>query len=180
MPFQFEKTHIPDVILVKPKSFKDERGLFLESYKFSEFHNNGIEGFFTQDNHSFSIKNVIRGIHFQKSPKEQGKLVRCVKGKIFDVAVDLRLHSPTYKKWFGCELSEDNKHMLYVPEGFGHGFSVLSKLAEVIYKCTSEYNPSLDSGIRYDDPDLAIKWHVKKPILSQKDLDLPHLKELLG
>ncbi|MDB4330346.1 dTDP-4-dehydrorhamnose 3,5-epimerase [bacterium] len=178
MPFIFEETHIEGVKLIKPKSFKDSRGYFFETYKLSEFVKNGIEQLFVQDNQSFSTKNVIRGIHFQNHPKPQGKLVRCVKGRIFDVAVDLDPKSETYKNWVGFELSENNKHMLYIPEGFGHGFSVLSDEAEIAYKCTNEYDSSLDSGIRFDDPELDIKWHIEVPVISEKDQKLPFLKNL--
>lgn len=180
MPFSFEKTHIESVLLVKPKLFSDSRGYFFETFKDSDFVKNGIETIFNQDNQSFSKKGVIRGIHFQKNPKPQGKLVRCLRGKIFDVAVDLRKDSPTFKKWVGFELSQENKHMLWIPEGFGHGFSVLSDEAEIAYKCTNEYDPSLDSGIRYDDPELGIDWHVKEPLISDKDKVLPFLKDTLS
>jgi len=178
MPFIFEKSKINDVILVKTKSFKDSRGFFTETYKFSDFLKNGIDTVFTQDNHSYSTGNVIRGIHFQKDPRPQGKLVRCIKGKILDVAVDLRPESKTYKNWVSYELSEENKEMLWIPAGFGHGFSVLSEEAEICYKCTNEYDASLDSGIRFDDPELSIDWKINNPIVSEKDFNLPYLKDL--
>jgi dTDP-4-dehydrorhamnose 3,5-epimerase (EC 5.1.3.13) len=130
MPFEFIKTDIKEVILIKPKVFEDERGFFLESYKKSEFEENGITDVFIQDNHSKSVKGVLRGLHYQKEPAAQGKLVRCIKGKIFDVAVDIRKNSPTYGRWVGYELSEENKLMLFIPKGFAHGFLTLSEEAE--------------------------------------------------
>ncbi len=177
MPFFFKKTSIEDVILITPKAFKDERGLFFESYKSSEFANFGIDFKFVQDNQSYSTANVIRGIHFQKNPKPQGKIVRCIRGSIFDVAVDLRPNSPTFKKWVGFDLSDENRCMLWIPEGFGHGFSALTSEVEINYKCTNEYFPELDSGIRYDDPELAIDWKISNPVISEKDLKLPWLKD---
>jgi len=177
MPFDFFKLEIPEIILIKPKVFFDDRGFFLESYKKSDFINAGIKEEFVQDNHSKSVKNVLRGIHFQLNPKAQGKLVRCIRGKIFDVAVDLRKNSETFKKWIGVELSEENKLMLYIPPGFGHAFLTLSDEAEVIYKTTAEYDRELDSGIRWDDPEIGITWGVKNPILSEKDRKLPLLKD---
>ena len=133
-----------------------------------------------QANFSHTVeKGSIRGMHFQKPPALESKIVRCIEGRILDVAVDLRPDSPTFKKWVGFELSEDNKHMLYVPEGFGHGFSVLSDEAEVQYSCTNEYSPDLDAGIRYDDPELNINWHVEDPVISDKDEKLPTLAKYL-
>ncbi len=178
MPFEFFSLEIKDVIVVKPKVFEDSRGFFLETYKKSEFEKAGIKENFNQDNHSKSVKNVLRGIHFQLNPKAQAKLVRCIKGKIFDVAVDLRKNSPTFKKWVGIELSEENKLMLYIPAGFGHGFLTLSDEAEVLYKVTEEYSPQHDAGIRWDDPDIGITWGIENPILSKKDANLPYLKDL--
>ncbi len=177
MPFEFKRLEISDVILVKPVVFSDDRGFFMETYKYSDFAKNGIPERFVQDNHSKSVKNVLRGIHFQLNPKAQGKLVRCIKGKIFDVAVDLRKNSPTFKKWVGVELSEDNHYMLYIPAGFGHAFLTLSEEAEVMYKTTEEYSKEHDSGIRWNDPEINITWGIKDPILSEKDAKLPLLKE---
>ena len=179
MPFEFERQTIRDVILVKPKVFGDNRGFFLESYKKTEFERNGITTDFVQDNHSRSVKGVLRGLHFQKAPYEQAKLVRCTKGAIYDVAVDIRKNSPTFGGYVRVELSEDNKHMLYIPEGFAHGFVVLSDEAELLYKTGCEYAPEYDAGIRWNDSDLGIDWGIDfEPVLSEKDKKLPFLKEL--
>ncbi len=180
MPFEFEKLEIQDVVLIKPKVFSDERGFFLESYKKSDFVRNGIDKDFVQDNHSRSVKGVLRGLHYQLPPKAQGKLVRCIRGKIFDVAVDIRKNSPTFGKWVGVILSEENKYMLYVPEGFAHGFLTLSDTAEVLYKTTSEYAPELDRGIIWNDPRINIDWpldDIENILLSDKDKNLPLLKD---
>jgi len=181
MPFEFIKTDIPDVILVKPKVFCDSRGFFMETYKKSDFESAGIDTDFVQDNHSKSIKGVLRGLHYQKEPFAQGKLVRCIRGKIFDVAVDIRKGSPTFGKWVGYELSEENKLMLWIPKGFAHGFLTLSEEAEVVYKVSGgEYNPDYDAGIRWDDPDIGINWPiemVEEVLLSEKDKNLPFLKD---
>ena len=180
MPFEFIRTEIPEVVIVKPKVFEDERGFFLETYKKSEFKKAGIDTDFVQDNHSKSVKNVLRGLHFQKTPKEQGKLVRCIKGRIFDVAVDLRRNSPTFGKWVSIELSETNKLMLWIPKGFAHGFLTLSDVAEIIYKVSgAEYSPEHDTAIRWNDPEIDIKWPITdEPILSDKDRNAPLLKEI--
>lgn len=176
MPFEFKRLNIHDVVLIKPKSFFDERGFFLESYKYSEFKLNGIEDKFVQDNHSRSKFGVLRGLHYQNPPKPQGKLIRVIRGEIFDVAVDIRKASPYYGKWIGINLSEDNKLMLYIPPGFAHGFCVLSSEAEVIYKCTAEYDSSLEGGIIWNDPEIGIKWPIGNPIISLKDLNWPNLR----
>lgn len=178
MPFEFQKLSIEGLILVKPKIFKDQRGFFTESYKKSDFKKNGIDCDFVQDNHSFSVKNVIRGLHFQKPPFEQSKLVRCLKGEIMDVAVDMRKDSPNYLKWEAVVLSEANCHMLFIPKGFAHGFLVLSEYADVYYKCDLEYAPDYDAGVRYDDPDINISWGVSSPSVSDKDMKLPFIKDL--
>jgi len=177
MSFLFNKTELDDVILVEPKIFGDTRGFFYETYKASEFFANGINTEFFQDNHSRSSKGVIRGLHFQLSPKAQAKLVRCVRGVIFDVAVDVRPESKNFGKWVGAELSEENKKMLYIPEGFAHGFSVLSEEAEVLYKASNEYAPERDSGIRWDDEEFNIDWKVDNPVVSEKDKVLQSFKE---
>jgi len=182
MPFEFEPLAISEVVLIKPKVFSDERGFFLESYKKSDFEKAGITYEFIQDNHSASKKGVLRGLHYQKKPAVQGKLVRCIRGTIFDVAVDIRVDSPTFGKWVGVYLSEENKHMLWIPPGFAHGFLVVSDYAEVIYKVShSEYSPTHDAGILWNDPDIAIEWPlhlVEEVILSNKDKNLPKLREL--
>jgi dTDP-4-dehydrorhamnose 3,5-epimerase len=179
MPFKSKHLAIPDVILIEPKIFPDERGFFMESYKYSEFAAFGIEKHFVQDNHSRSTRGVLRGLHYQKAPKAQGKLVRVVVGEIFDVGVDIRKDSPTYGKWVGEVLSAENKRMLYIPAGFAHGFCVLSKEAEVLYKTTEEYAPEYDAGIIWNDPDIGINWPIERPILSKKDAALPMLRETL-
>jgi dTDP-4-dehydrorhamnose 3,5-epimerase len=181
MPFEFVKTVIPEVILIKPKVFEDARGFFLESYKQSDFEKYGIKDTFVQDNHSKSTKGVLRGLHYQKEPAAQGKLVRCIKGKIFDVAVDIRKNSPTYGKWVGYELSEENKLMLFIPKGFAHGFLTLSEEAEIIYKVSgAEYSKEYEKGIIWNDKTINIKWpleNIKEIILSDKDKNLPTLEE---
>jgi dTDP-4-dehydrorhamnose 3,5-epimerase len=177
MPFKFKRLAISEVILIEPKVFPDERGFFAEIYKYSEFAMMGIKEYFVQDNYSKSSKAVLRGLHFQKNPHAQGKLVQCIKGKIFDVAVDIRKDSPTFGQWVSVEMSEENNLMLYVPSGFAHGFVVLSRAADVIYKCTREYSPEDDRGIIWNDPDLDIHWPVKNPVLSEKDKNHPALKD---
>lgn len=179
MPFEFEKLEIEDVILVKPKVFGDNRGFFIESYKKSDFVNGGIDVDFNQDNHSKSSANVLRGLHYQKEPHGQAKLVRCSKGRIFDVAVDIRKDSKTFGKYVKVELTEDNKHMLFIPEGFAHGFVVLSEEAELLYKASGEYSPTHDRGLLWNDKDINIDWEINfDPILSEKDKVQPTLKEL--
>ncbi len=178
MPFSFRNLQIPEVILVEPKVFEDERGFFMETYKTPDFVASGINGNFVQENHSRSSKGVLRGLHYQTPPFAQGKLVRAVRGKIFDVAVDIRKGSPTYSKWVSVILSEENKNMLYVPGGFAHGFCVLSEVAEVIYKTTNVYSLQCEAGVIWNDEDLNIKWPIKEPILSEKDRKWPTLREV--
>lgn len=181
MPFELIETKLKDIKLIKPKTFQDNRGLFFESYKESDFHGLGIKDQFVQDNQSKSVKGVLRGLHFQTPPKEQAKLVRCIRGEIFDVAVDLRKESPDYLKWEGFKLSEENRLMLYIPEGFAHGFLTLSKEAEITYKISgAEYSPDHDAGIIWNDEKIGIEWPfeeagIKTPELSQKDSKLPPL-----
>lgn len=179
MPFEFIKTDIPDVILVIPKVFEDERGFFMETYKKPDFEEAGIKGDFIQDNHSKSRYGVLRGLHFQKMPYTQAKIVRCIKGVIYDVAVDLRSGSETFGKYVGFILSEFNKYMLYIPRGFAHGFLVLSDEAEVVYKVDNLYAPSYEGGLIWNDPDVNINWPINNPILSEKDRKWPTLKELI-
>lgn len=176
MPFNFKRLSIPEVVLIEPKTFEDNRGFFMETYKYSDFANFGIKGHFVQDNYSKSAKNVLRGLHYQKDPKAQGKLVRCLKGEIFDVVVDIRKGSPTYSRWIGVILSGENNLMLYIPPAFAHGFVVLTDFAEVDYKCTEEYSPEHERGIIWNDPDIGIKWPVENPILSEKDREHPLLR----
>lgn len=177
MPFEFEKLSLSGLTKVKPRVFPDDRGFFLETYKYSEFNAAGITENFVQDNHSRSSKGVLRGLHFQRPPHAQGKLVRCVFGAILDVGVDLRVGSPTFLKWEAVELSAANAHMLYLPPGFAHGFLVLSETAEINYKCTAEYSPMYDGGIIWNDPDVAVQWGIADPVLSPKDAALPRLKD---
>jgi len=176
MAFHFAKLDIPEIILIKPRVFEDERGFFFECFKHSEFAQAGINFNFVQDNHSKSQKRVLRGLHYQLEPKAQGKLVRCIRGKIWDVAVDIRKGSPTFGKWIAVELSEENKFMLWIPPGFAHGFIALED-SEIIYKCTAEHDPALDRGIVWNDPLIGIKWPTENPMLSEKDKKLPLLKD---
>jgi len=173
--FNFQRLAIPEVVLVEPRAFEDERGFFMETYKHSAFAFFGISERFIQDNHSRSTKGVLRGLHYQKNPNSQGKLVRAVVGEIFDVAVDIRQASPTYGKWVGVNLSDQNQNMLYIPPNFAHGFCVISDIAEVLYKATDEYAPESERGVIWNDQDLAIAWPVAKPIVSAKDNALPTL-----
>lgn len=170
MPFEFERQNIEDVILVMPKVFGDNRGFFMETYKKSDFVANGIDVEFTQDNHSKSTKGVLRGLHYQAKPYGQAKLVRCSKGRIYDVAVDIRKNSKTFGQYVKIELSEDNKNMLYIPAGFAHGFVALSDEVEIIYKTSGEYAPQADRGILWCDKEINIDWGIDfEPILSDKD-----------
>ena len=157
---------------------RDQRGFFLENFKESDFKKNGINVKFIQDNYSYSLKKVLRGLHFQKPPKAQAKLVTVLKGEIFDVAVDLRKNSTTYGKWVAEILSEENHLSLYIPDGFAHGFCVLSNSANIFYKTTQEYSSEHEGGIIWNDPDLNISWPVDDPILSKKDQILPLLRNL--
>ena len=178
MPFTFKRLSIPDVILVEPKLFSDNRGFFFESFKESDFFSNGIDKKFVQDNFSHSVNGVIRGLHFQKAPKAQAKLITALKGKIFDVAVDIRKNSPTYGKWVSEILSDNTHNLLYVPEGFAHGFCVISDEADVLYKVSNEYSQEHERSIIWNDPKLDIQWPIKKPIISNKDNKLSLLENL--
>ena len=175
MSFVFKKLSIPEVILVEPKLYSDNRGFFFESFKEEDFFSNGITKMI-QDNFSHSIYGVIRGLHYQKNPKAQAKLVTVFDGKIFDVAVDIRKNSPTYGKWVSEILSCENHKSLYIPEGFAHGFCVLSKEADVLYKVSNEYSLENEGGIIWNDPTINIPWSVEKPIISEKDSQLPLLE----
>jgi dTDP-4-dehydrorhamnose 3,5-epimerase len=164
------KTTIPDVLIFEPKVFGDERGFFFESFNHQLFEEAvGYPVTFVQDNHSKSSKGVLRGLHYQLPPHAQGKLVRCVAGEVFDVAVDIRKNSPTFGKWVGVHLSGENKRQLWIPEGFAHGFLTLSDTAEFIYKTTSYYNVDNERAILWNDPLLGIQWPIKDVILSEKD-----------
>jgi dTDP-4-dehydrorhamnose 3,5-epimerase len=168
---------LPGVVLVKPRAFPDPRGYFTETYHLTKYAEAGIAKPFVQDNYSFSKKHVLRGLHSQvKQP--QGKLVYVLQGEIFDVAVDIRRGSPTFGQWEGHLLSSENFHQLFIPEGFAHGFVVLSDTALVSYKCTDLYAPGDEQGIAWNDPDIGIAWPVSDPLLGEKDKALPHLKDL--
>lgn len=177
--FNFIKTEIEGLYIIEPTVFGDNRGYFMETYHAKEFHDAGLKMIFVQDNQSRSKKGVLRGLHFQyKFP--QGKLVRVTKGEVFDVAVDLRKSSKTYGKWYGIILSEDNKRQFYIPEGFAHGFLVLSDEAEFVYKCTDYYHPEDEGGIIWNDPEIGILWPLDKVgnvLLSEKDKNWKTLKE---
>ena len=177
MPFEFQPLKIPDVILITAQQFPDDRGFFMETYKKSDFESHGITRTFVQDNYSRSTYGVLRGLHYQKDPEAQGKLVSVIKGKIYDVAVDIRQGSPYFGQWVGVELSDEHPQLLWVPEGFAHGFCVMSETADFTYKCSGgEYAPDTYRGIAWNDPDLNISWPVENPSLSERDQQLPQLK----
>ena len=169
-------TKIPDVKRIVPDVHGDERGCFFESFHRDKFRDAGLDLNLVQDNHSISQKGTLRGLHYQLAPHAQGKLVSCIEGEVFDVAVDIRPESPSYRQWVGETLSADNKTMLYVPEGFAHGFYVMSDRAQVIYKCSDLYHPELERGIAYNDPSIGIDWPLEgRPILSTRDAAWPAL-----
>ncbi|MCK4911728.1 MAG: dTDP-4-dehydrorhamnose 3,5-epimerase [Thermodesulfovibrionales bacterium] len=174
---KFTDTVLPGVVVVEPEVHGDSRGFFLETFHSEKYREAGITLPFVQDNHSRSVKGILRGLHYQIS-KPQGKLIYMVSGEIFDVAVDIRKGSPTFMGWFGTTLSAENKKQMYVPPGFAHGFCVLSETADVIYKCTDLYYPDLDRSIAWDDPDIGIKWPVDSPLLSPKDSSASRLKDV--
>lgn len=177
---EFIKTKIDGVIILEPKVFGDHRGFFMESWSKREFEKMGLFYEFVQDNHSLStVKGTLRGIHFQRGEKAQAKLVRCVRGSVLDVAVDLRPQSTTYKQWIAVELSEENKRQLLIPRGFGHGFMTLTDHVEFLYKADNYYAPNAEGSIRWNDPELAINWGIEEPILSQKDAEAPLLKDAI-
>ncbi len=173
----FRETPLPGVVVVEPRVFDDERGAFMETYHAERFAEAGIREPFVQDNHSVSRRGVLRGLHFQ-ARRPQGKLVRVVRGEVFDVAVDLRLGSPGFGRWHAEVLSGANRRMLYVPPGFAHGFVALSEETVFLYKCTALYAPEWDRGVRWDDPDIGVAWPVTDPVLSGKDARLPLLREI--
>ncbi len=177
---EFIKTKIDGVIILEPKVFGDHRGFFMESWSKREFEKMGLFYEFVQDNHSLStVKGTLRGIHFQRGEKAQAKLVRCVRGSVLDVAVDLRPQSTTYKQWIAVELSEENKRQLLIPRGFGHGFMTLTDHVEFLYKADNYYAPNAEGSIRWNDPELAINWGIEEPILSPKDAEAPLLKDAI-
>ncbi len=172
-----EATKLDGVMLVTPQVFGDDRGFFMETYNQKKAVEQGLPSSFVQDNHSKSSRGVLRGLHYQ-SPQWQGKLVRVVQGEIFDVAVDIRDGSATFGEWVGFYLNEQNKQQLYVPEGFAHGFVVTSDTAEVVYKCTSLYEPNQEGSVLWNDPDIGIDWPISQPLLSAKDEVGQRLKDL--
>jgi dTDP-4-dehydrorhamnose 3,5-epimerase len=165
---------LPEILLIEPRLFADHRGFFLETHHQIKYKEAGLDRTFVQDNHSRSRQSVLRGLHYQLR-KPQGKLVYAVSGDIFDVAVDIRRRSPTFGQWTGTHLSDTNHRQLFIPEGFAHGFAVLSESADVVYKCTQFYEPGDEYGIYWQDPEIAINWPVDEPILSEKDQLFPHL-----
>lgn len=175
-------TRLPEVSIVRPRVFGDERGFFMETWRESVFREAGLDFRFIQDNHSRSVRHTLRGLHFQLH-RPQGKLVRVVSGEIFDVAVDLRRSSPRFGEWVGARLSAENREQLWIPPGFAHGFLVLSEMADVLYKCTEYYAPDAQGRLRWNDPRLAIDWPLPQevePLLSEKDRDAPGLDEAEG
>jgi dTDP-4-dehydrorhamnose 3,5-epimerase len=177
MPFEFKHLKIPDLILIEPKIFHDERGFFLEAYKSSDFRRNGINVDFVQDNLAKSDRGVLRGLHYQLPPMAQGKLVSVIKGKVWDVAVDIRKSSPTFLQWEGVELSAENSCIFYVPPGFAHGYLTLAEDTLFSYKCTNEYSPEHERGIIWDDPEIGIQWPCDNPMVSERDQGLGPLSE---
>lgn len=162
------RTDIPDVVIIEPRVFEDARGFFLESYNKLRFQEAGLDVEFVQDNHSCSVKGTLRGLHYQIQ-HPQGKLARVIRGRVYDVAVDLRRRSPTFGRWVATELSETNRRQMYVPPGFAHGFCVLSDVAEFLYKCTDYYFPEFERTLAWNDAELGIQWPVSAPLLSAKD-----------
>lgn len=180
MSFDRDSTELPGVSVFTPKVWADDRGAFFESWHADKFAELGLSESFVQDNHSISAAGVLRGLHYQLPPAEQGKLVRVVVGEVFDVAVDIRRSSPTFGRWVGRRLSADNRAMLWIPPGFAHGFYVTSEQAEVVYKCTAPYSPDRDRTLLWDDPELAIGWPLiagRPPALSTKDTAPPTLAQ---
>lgn len=172
------KTKLDGVVIIEPEVFGDNRGFFMESWNKKKMEDAGLFYDFVQDNHSKStVKGTLRGIHFQKGEKAQAKLVRCVKGAVLDVAVDLRKNSQTFKQWVGVELSAENKKQLLIPRGFGHGFVTLTDDVEFLYKADNYYAPEADAGIRWNDPEIGVEWGIDNPILSEKDKKNPFLKD---
>ena len=177
MTIHFSDTSLPGVFLIEPPRFEDSRGFFMETYHEKKYAGIGIRRRFVQDNHARSRQGVLRGLHYQMN-HPQAKLVYVVTGEIFDVAVDIRYGSPTFGKWVGVRLSGENRRQIFIPEGFAHGYAVLSKTADVIYKCSDLYAPEDEFGILWSDPAMGIAWPVKDPVISEKDQRLPGLKDV--
>ena len=177
MPLRIIKSAIPDVMIIEPEVFGDRRGFFIETYHQRKYAENGLDRTFVQDNHSHSSQGVIRGLHYQLN-HPQGKLVFVVKGVIFDVAVDIRRGSPTFGHWVGEILSEENNRRMFIPEGFAHGFCVLSDTVDFMYKCSDFYHPEDDRGVNWSDETLSIDWPIKDPVLSDRDASLPMLHDV--
>lgn len=171
------ETKLPGVLIIEPRAFGDTRGFFMETYSQKKYAEIGIKGNFVQDNLSFSSRGVLRGLHYQ-NPNTQGKLVSVVQGTAFDVAVDIRVGSPSFGQWVGVELSGENHRQLWVPPGFAHGFCVVSDSAYFIYKCTDIYTPAAEGGVMWNDPDIGIEWPVQDVLLSDKDMVYPRLKDV--
>lgn len=172
----FIETSLPGVILIEPVVRGDDRGFFMETYRADIFRDQGIADVFVQDNHSRSARGVLRGLHYQE-PHAQGKLVRCTRGEVFDVAVDIRRGSPSFGRWYGVNLSETNYRMLWVPPGFAHGFCAVSEVADLVYKATEVYHGESDRGILWNDPEIGIEWPLAEPILSPKDASATRLRD---
>ncbi|MDR1114341.1 MAG: dTDP-4-dehydrorhamnose 3,5-epimerase [Candidatus Margulisbacteria bacterium] len=172
------QTAFPGLYIIEPKVFPDERGFFYESYNQKVLAAAGLSAVFVQDNHSRSVKGALRGLHFQKGDSAQTKLVRCTLGEVYDVVVDLRRGSPTFKQWLGVTLSAENKKQFFIPQGFAHGFVVLSDIAEFQYKCDAPYAPQAEAGILWNDPDLTIDWPVAAPLISDLDQLIPRVRDL--
>jgi dTDP-4-dehydrorhamnose 3,5-epimerase len=165
---KFIRTELPGIVVIEPKVFEDPRGFFMETHHADRFREAGLPNEFVQDNHSRSVRNTLRGLHYQLQ-HPQGKLIRCIRGAVFDVAVDLRQGSPAFGRWFGLLLSEENRRQVYVPPGMAHGFCVLSDTADVIYKCSDFYFPQFERTMMWNDPQIGIQWPISEPLLSEKD-----------
>lgn len=176
MPFTFTETALPGVTIIDPRVHDDHRGFFMEAYRKSDFAAAGIAAEFVQDNHSRSVRGTLRGLHLQRAPREQAKLVRVLEGEVFDVAADIRPDSPTYGVWVSVVLSSANRRSVFIPAGYAHGFCVVSDEAQILYKASDEYAPELEWGVRWDDPLLAIRWPVADPLLSERDRLWPLLE----
>ncbi len=176
---QFTTCALPGVIVIEPDVYRDPRGFFLETYHAEKYRANGLPLAFVQDNHSLSAQGTLRGLHLQLR-RPQGKLVRAIQGEIWDVAVDIRPESPTFRQWFAVVLSADNFKQLYIPPGYAHGFCVLSEVAQVEYKCTALYDPADERGVAYNDPELAVAWPISDPLLSNRDKANPTLADFLA